>query len=251
MTVSTDTLTKGLIKAAHKFASYRRGYVKASGNRISVLRNKKIASMELFEAEAQLAEADVQYALARLKVVQLLQQLRQLAPESGKWGSLTEAARQNLWRIAATGSQAQVVAAAQRFGEASRTLAQFRQQQVIREATLGTLQTAEGARQETFSQRENALQKRNDLQKKWQAAVDDYNAVYNQQTVAELLALERNLVTSAAQFTDTESIQALYNCSSLEQLGLAAEGLDSPSPLGPFDDDSIDWSDAYPNPPRN
>lgn len=215
-----------MLEAARKLKEHCHAFVAGQHAIAAKQRGRMTALNALEDAEFDLAKADAEYTSARLKVLTLMREKRQIAIQEQLLWQSEGRPLEAFWRVCATGTDEEIVAAAEEFGESTRKHHALR----LQETALHTeLETAHAALSAASSARKAAVQKRGKAKADLQAADQALQAEHtNQPNYHAVYRFQDVVMDLAYQFTGTYDMRVANSFCNIKDLGLAGPGLELP-----------------------
>ena len=217
-----------LLHAARQLREFQLAWIRSAQEIAMLTTEKKGAEAALEDAELELAEADLAFASTRVKVLRLIRTNRHHSTISLDLHQNHGNPREDLWRICATGSDEEIVAAALKLGEHDARI--WENSEPYKKAQEDLRQAHEEMAVVSAARRQ-AVQKRGKAKAAVQAATEAVQEAYRRQPVdgCGYFELESNVVRAAASMTGTLDKQFAYSYCGMKELGITGPGLDLPS----------------------
>ncbi|CAN5669731.1 hypothetical protein BH10CYA1_BH10CYA1_42040 [soil metagenome] len=228
----TEQLKHNLIEAAGKLRAHQLDWIRSAAcflQEIAALETyKKQAEAALEDAELKLAVTDAAFTATRLKVLRLIREKRHYSMISVDLDQNHGNPRNDLWRICATGSDEEVIAAALKLGQHDLLIWENRQ---LLNAADAALSAAREEMSVVSITRRAAVQQRGKARANIQTALDQLHKAHCEQRVetsGAFFYLESNVVSAAAALSGTGDKLFAYSFAPTNELGIIAPGLELP-----------------------
>lgn len=222
-----DPKTEKLLAAALALREYQLSFIRASQAIAVVELKKKGLEAVLSDAEFELAEADALYANTRLKVLRLIREKRRLEIIQTMQYPHAPAARTELWRLCATGSPEEIIAAANHYSATTSAYWEAVQPKNKAEQELNDAHEALAA---ASTARKAAVQKRGKAKAAVQAVEAELIAALRARPLesVDMFALEQAVTNAALEMNGTSDREFSYSYENTADLGITGPGLELP-----------------------
>lgn len=205
---NTDDLERIVLETARQLAEYQNSELK--NDRKANEARAKMASIDplLEEAEIELLEVDVAYGQAKLAAIRAVTAAKEFSRDHSADHKAMEKARRDLWRIANSGDEEQILKAARKYAEMSVTF--HEQCEAIHR--LGEKKVAaETAAKEASERRKLAVQKRGKLKAEREAIGKEYMEARMNYQSHHLFEFEQALTKAACALNHSQAKQYAYS----------------------------------------
>ncbi len=235
-----DELKQNLLTAAANLREHQLAWIRSAQHIAGLEMKKKQADATVEDSELELAEADAAFATTRLKVLRLIREKRKYSAVSSDLHQNHGDPRDDIWRICATGSADDILAAAAALGELDEK--KWNNGQLLTTAELA-LTAAHEEMTVVSATRRTAVQKRGKAKAEAQAAGEDLQQARNEQPVEGFgyYELLNAVVRAAAAITGTGEKQYAYSYVFTKDLGITGPGLELPSEKMSPEDQARYW----------